>query len=70
MILRDVVQAAILEVIHYVHTLSSLPKLIDYAHKISAAKSSLKSMLLKNQCSGDMIFWNDNNFDVKNLAQL
>ena len=42
-------------------------KLIDYSHKISAAKSSLKRMLLKTQCSGDIINWNENNFDLNNL---
>lgn len=45
-------------------------KLTDYSYKISAAKSSLKRMLLKTQCSGDMVFWNDNNFDINKLTQL
>ena len=42
-------------------------KLMDYSHKISAAKSSLKRMLLKTQCSGDIMNWNENNFDLNNL---
>ena len=39
-------------------------KLVDYSHKISAAKSSLKKTLLVNQSSGDTIFWNANNFGI------
>lgn len=50
--------------------LSPKLKLFDFSHKISAAKSSLKNALLAMQCSGDSVFWNDNNFDVNNLTQL
>ena len=39
-------------------------KLVDYSHKISAAKSSLKKTLLVNQSSGDTLFWNANNFGI------
>ena len=52
------------------NTIAPKLKLIDYSYKISAAKSSLKRMLLKTQCSGDMVFWNDNNFDIDKLTQL
>ena len=50
------------------NTIAPKLKLIDYSHKISAAKSSLKRMLLATQCSGDITFWNDYNFDVNNLT--
>ena len=50
------------------NTVAPKLKILDYSHKISSAKSSLKKSLIKIQSAGDMVHWTQNNFDMQKIT--